>query len=95
MDTFQQLQEEYPGRTATLAAVVRSRTAMTVDVIRFNQVIDKLRPSPMYESDRGVCLLNTRLDTVKMIRGVHRNPSTVVCTGPSIRVRTRPVGSSR
>ncbi|KZP17415.1 hypothetical protein FIBSPDRAFT_934094 [Athelia psychrophila] len=65
--TFQQLQKEYTGRIATQTAVVTSKTAATVDAIRFDQVMNKLRPAVMDERKRGECLTNTRLDAIKSI----------------------------
>ncbi|KZP21272.1 hypothetical protein FIBSPDRAFT_1044227 [Athelia psychrophila] len=65
--TFQQLRKEYTGRIATQTAVVTSKTAATVDAIRFDQVMDKLRPAVMDERKRGECLTNTRLEAIKSI----------------------------
>ncbi|KZP30747.1 WD40 repeat-like protein [Athelia psychrophila] len=66
-ETFKKLREEYTGRIATQTAVVTSKTAVTVDIIRFDQVMEKLRPMIMDESKRGVCLPDTRLDAIKSI----------------------------
>ncbi|KZP17439.1 hypothetical protein FIBSPDRAFT_1046926 [Athelia psychrophila] len=62
--TFKQLREEYTGRIATQTAVVTSKTAATVDAIRFAQI---MRPAVMDEDKRGVCLTDTRLDAIKAI----------------------------
>ncbi|KAF7979561.1 hypothetical protein HWV62_41836 [Athelia sp. TMB] len=66
-DTFKQLRDDYIGRTSTYTALVSCDIAATVNRIRFNQEIEKLRPVMLDQSERGTCLPNTRLDAIKSI----------------------------
>ncbi|KZP34758.1 hypothetical protein FIBSPDRAFT_709733, partial [Athelia psychrophila] len=64
-DTFKQLRENFMGRIATQTALVTFDIATTVNEIRFDQLLEKLRPAIMDERKRSVCLPNTRLDAIK------------------------------
>ncbi|KZP23567.1 WD40 repeat-like protein, partial [Athelia psychrophila] len=66
-DTFKQLRENFMGRIATHTALITADVAATVNEIRSDQLLDKLKPAIMDEFKRGVCLPNTRLGAIKSV----------------------------
>ncbi|KAF7973424.1 hypothetical protein HWV62_15237 [Athelia sp. TMB] len=66
-ETFSKLRDGYTGRILTYTALVTSGIAATVKAIRFDQLMQKLRPVNLDQGKRDVCLPNTRLGTIKSI----------------------------
>ncbi|KAF7980717.1 hypothetical protein HWV62_37189 [Athelia sp. TMB] len=66
-DAFQRMLDEYQGRLATHTALVTVTLATTVNKIRFDQLVEKLRPAVMDQTQRGICLPDTRQDVIKSI----------------------------
>ncbi|KAF7968096.1 hypothetical protein HWV62_31995 [Athelia sp. TMB] len=64
---FQQLRAEFTGRVATQTALALAHLATTVNEIRFDQLLDKLKPATMDQSARGTCLPGTRLDAIDSV----------------------------
>ncbi|KZP25176.1 hypothetical protein FIBSPDRAFT_1041650 [Athelia psychrophila] len=65
--TFAKLRDEFTGRIATQTALNIDSIATTVNDIRSDQLLDKLRPAAMDKSKRDVCLPKTRQDVIEMI----------------------------
>ncbi|KAF7970202.1 hypothetical protein HWV62_24790 [Athelia sp. TMB] len=66
-DAFQRMLDEYRGRLATHTALVTVTLTTTVNKIRFDQLVQKLRPALMDQTQRDICLPNTRQDVIKSI----------------------------
>ncbi|KZP21209.1 hypothetical protein FIBSPDRAFT_1044368 [Athelia psychrophila] len=66
-DTFEQLREEFGGRITTQTALITVDLATKVNEIRFDQLLEKLKPATMDLSERKTCLPNTRLEPIKSI----------------------------
>ncbi|KAF7973389.1 hypothetical protein HWV62_15166, partial [Athelia sp. TMB] len=74
-ETFKKLRDDYIGRISTHTALVTADIGVTVNAIRFDQVLQKLRPVAIDQVNRGVCLPNTRLGTIKSILDWYSNDS--------------------
>ncbi|KAF7970098.1 hypothetical protein HWV62_24966 [Athelia sp. TMB] len=66
-DTFAKLREEFQGRIAVKVALITAGIATTVNEIRFDQLLEKLKPADMDQSARGTCLPGTRLKAIKSV----------------------------
>ncbi|KAF7984961.1 hypothetical protein HWV62_9903 [Athelia sp. TMB] len=72
--TFKQLQDEFHGRITTKTALMTvdialatAQVAAAVKEIRFDQLLEKLRPVEMDQSARDICLPGTQLTKIKSV----------------------------
>ncbi|KAF7968265.1 hypothetical protein HWV62_31107 [Athelia sp. TMB] len=66
-DTFEQLRKEFQGRITVKVALMTANIATTVNAIRFDQLLEQLKPADMDQSARGTCLPGTRLKAIQSI----------------------------
>ncbi|KAF7976608.1 hypothetical protein HWV62_6110 [Athelia sp. TMB] len=65
--TFEHLLGEFTGRVATHTALTTAQLAAKVDEIRLDQLLKKLKPAVLDQSERAVCLPGTQSNAINMV----------------------------